>query len=208
MNAALVAGWLAAASPAACPPASRVDVTVTAEAEPPAIRSSHGLDRLREHSPLDGFKGWHAPLGYYAGVFGYTVEVTADPTATPGCVPALSVAVRLSLAGRVVEIGSDLHARGCRPEVVLSHYLVHAGQDERLLVLYARRALALFDRTPPSDLLGAPVRGGIREAVAAGVRRVMDRLLEPYDEDRARSQDAADAGEELAKLRGACGRDP
>lgn len=209
MNAALVAGWLAAASPvAACPPEPRMDIAVMAEHQPPAVRSGRSLARLRDAAALAGPKGRHAPLGLYAGVFGYTVEVALHGARAPGCAPAIAVEVRLFLAGRVVEVGSDLHAHGCRPEAVLSHYLVHAEQDDRLLSFYARRALAMFDRLPSSDLLGAPAPGDdVREAVAAGVRRAMDGLLRPYDDDRARAQEAADGDEELARLRGACGRD-
>lgn len=163
---------------------------------------------MRDAAALAGHKGRHAPLGYYAGTFGYTVEVALHGARAPGCAPAIAVEVRLFLAERVVEVGSDLHAYGYRSEAVLSHYLVHAREDDRLLSLYARRALAMFDRLPSSDLLGAPAPGDdVREAVAAGVRRAMDGLLRPYDDDRTRALDAADGDEELAKLRGACGRD-
>ena len=80
-------------------------------------------------------------------------------------------------------------------------------QDDRLLGLYARRAWAMFDRMPRSALLGTPDRGDAGEGMAAAVRRAMDDLLRSYDDDRARALDAADSDEELAKLRGACGRD-
>ena len=68
----------------------------------------------------------------------------------------------------------------------------------------------MFDRMPRSDLLGGAAPGAAGgdpgEAVAAAVRRAMDDLLRPYDEDRRQALAAADSDEELAKLRGACGR--
>lgn len=206
MNAAFVAGWLAV-SPATCSPPPRLDVAVVAEHTPPAVRSGRSLGQLREAAARAGHKGRHAPLGAYAGIFGYTVEVTAERSATPGCAAAMHVRVRMFLDERVVEVGADLGDRGCRPEAVLSHYLLYAEQDDRLLGLYARRAWAMFDRMPRSALLGAPGRGDAEEGVATAVRRVMDDLLRSYDDDRTRALDAADNDEELAKLRGACGRD-
>ena len=206
MNAAFVAGWLAV-SPAACSPPARLDVAVVAEHTPPAVHSGRSLGQLREAAARAGHKGRHAPLGSYAGVFGYTVEVTAEGSGTPGCAAALRVRIRMSLDERVVEVGADLGGRGCRPEAVLSHYLLYAEQDDRLLGLYARRALAVFERMPRSALLGTPDPGDAEGGMAAAVRRVMDDLLRSYDDDRTRALDAADTDEELAKLRGACGRD-
>lgn len=207
-GALIASGWLVSAlSAASCPPPARLDVAVVAEHTPPAVRSGRTLGQLREAAARAGHKGRHAPLGSYAGVFGYTVEVTAEGSGTPGCAAALRVLIRMSLDERVVEVGADLGDRGCRPEVVLSHYLLYAEQDDRLLGLYARRAWAMFERMPRSALLGTPDRGDAAERMAAAVRRAMDDLLRSYDDDRTRALDAADDDGELAKLRGACGRD-
>lgn len=193
---------------AACPPRPRLGIAVVAEHRPPAVGASFSLGQLRDAAARSGRRGRHEPLGFYAGVFGYAVEVTAEGSATPGCAAALRARVRMFLDERVVEVGADLGDRGCRPEAVLSHYLLYAEQDDRLLGLYARRAWAMFDRMPRSAMLGAPGRGDAEERMAAAVRRAMDDLLRSYDDDRTRALDAADDDEELAKLRGACGRDP
>lgn len=115
----------------------------------------------------------------------------------------MHVRVGMLLGDRLIEVGAD---GPCRPEAVLSHYLVHADQDDRLLSRYASRALAMFDRTPLTDLLGTAAQDNSREAVAVIVRRAMDGLLQSYDEDRPQALEAADSDEELAKLREACGR--
>lgn len=201
--------WLAAAVPTVpCSSEPRFDIAVFAEHRPPIVRSNHSLSQLHALAARSAQPRKHAPLGFYAGTFGYTVEVTADKADPLGCVPAMHVRVRMFLADRLVEIGTDLQSRQCRPEAVLSHYLLHADQDDWLLSQYAHRALTMFDRMPRSELLGVPFQGDAREAVAVVVRRAMDELLLPYDEDRRRSLDAADSHEELARLRGACGRDP
>ena len=206
MNTLLAAGWLALASPvAACPPEPRLDVAVLAEHFPPAVRSSYTFGELNELAAKMGRQGRHAPLGFYVGTFGYTVDV--EPVAEPGsahCDPAIRVQVRLLLGERLVEVGTG---GPCRPEAVLSHYLVHADQDDRLLSRYASQATTMFDRMPRSELLGAPAPGDAREdAVETVVRRAMDGLLSSYDEDWKQASAAADSDEELARLREACGR--
>lgn len=204
MNAILFASWLASTSPvAACSPEPRLTVSVVAEHHPPAVRSSYSLGQLRDFAARAGHRGQHAPLGFYAGTFGYTVDVRAEEAGAPGCASVMHVRVGMLLGDRLIEVGAD---GPCRPEAVLSHYLVHADQDDRLLSRYASRALAMFDRTPLTDLLGTAAQDNSREAVAVIVRRAMDGLLQSYDEDRPQALEAADSDEELAKLREACGR--
>ena len=206
MNTLLAAGWLALASPiAACPPEPRLDVAVLAEHFPPAVRSSYTFDELNELAARMGRQGRHAPLGFYVGTFGYTVSVEqVAGSGSAHCDGAIRVQVRLLLGERLVEVGTD---GPCRPEAVLSHYLVHADQDDRLLSRYASRASAMFDRMPRSELLGAPAPGDAREdAVETVVRRAMDRLLSSYNEDWKQASAAADSDEELVRLREACSR--
>ena len=122
------------ASPiAACPPEPRLDVAVLAEHFPPAVRSSYTFDELNELAARMGRQGRHAPLGFYVGTFGYTVSVEqVAGSGSAHCDGAIRVQVRLLLGERLVEVGTD---GPCRPEAVLSHYLVHADQDDRLLSL-------------------------------------------------------------------------
>ena len=206
MNALLAAGWLALASPgAACSPEPQLDLAVLAERPPPAVRSSYTFSQLNELATQAGRQGRHAPLGFYIRTFSYgvTVEQVAEP-GSARCISAMRVQVRLLLSDRLVEVGTD---GPCRPEAVLSHYLVHANQDDHLLSRYMSQAIAMFSRMPRSELLGASAPEDARaDAVEAVVRRAMAELLRPFDEDWKRSSAAADTEEELARLRESCDR--
>lgn len=206
VSAFLASAWLgpAVAPVAACTPEPRLDVAVLAEHHRPAVRSSYSLGELRGLAARSGPPGRHPPLGFYAGTFGYTVEVTADGTGAPGCNPAMSVSVRMFLADRLIEIGADLQ---CRPAAVLSHYLAHAGRDDELLSRYASRVAAALDRVPRSGLLGKSTRGKAEDTVAVAVRRAVEEQLRSYDEDRRQTLEAADDDEELDRLRTACSHD-
>ena len=183
MNALLAAGWLALAPPvAACPPEPRLDLAVWAERPPPTVRHTHTFSQINELAMQAGRQGKHAPLGFYIRTFSYGVNV--EQVAEPGlarCTSAMRVQVRLLLSDRLVEIGRD---GPCRPEAVLSHYLVHANQDDHLLSRYVSQASAMFDRMPRSELLGASAPESTRaEVVEAVVRHAMTELLRPFDED-------------------------
>lgn len=207
VGALLASAWLgpAMAPVAACTPEPRLDVAVVAEHHRPVVRSSYSLGELRGLAARSGGPpGRHPPLGFYAGTFGYTVEVTADKTGAPGCEPAMSVRVGMFLADRLIEIGADLP---CRPAAVLSHYLAHAARDDELLGRYANRVAAALDRMSRSGLPGKSTRGNAEDAMAAAVRHTVEEQLRSYDEDRRQVLEAADNDEELARLRTACGHD-
>lgn len=207
MNAASIAGWPAVSPVAACSPPPRFDVAAVAGHKPPAVRSSRGRDQRREAAARTGHKGRHAPLGFYAGVFGHAVQVTAEGSEMPGRAAAAHVQTRMFLDERVVGVGSASGGRGCgcRPDAVLSHDPLYAGRDDRPPSHDARRVSAMFDRMPPSAPLGAPGRGDAENRMTAAVRRTLDDPLRPYD-DRARASDTADGDEEGAKPRVAGGR--
>lgn len=200
-----IPAWLGLAeTPAtACTSAYRLDVAVVAEHHPPAIRSGPGFADLRDLAARAGLPTRHPPFGFYAGVFGYTVEATADEPVGAGCGPTVHVRVRLFLAERVVGIGRDVP---CRPDAVLAHYLAHAAQDDRLLGRYAGQVAAALDRMPLPASPTRPTRAGAEAAVAGAVRRTVDAQLRPYDDDRRRALDAADDDAELTRLRAACDR--
>lgn len=204
LSAILVAAGLAATPPGACLPEPRLTVAVIAEHHPPAVRSSYSLDELRAFAARSGRSLRHAPLGFYIGTFGYTVEVQASDAGQPGCRPDLAVVVRMMLADRLVELGEDLP---CRRGAVLSHYLLHAAQDERLLSLYADRVWTALDRASMQGSLGGAGGGDTTDAVAEVVRRIVDEQLRPYNEERTQALVAVDTDEEVAKLGRACRRD-
>ena len=206
MNTLLAAGWLALASPiAACPAEPRLDIAVSTESVFPDVRSSYTFGQLNELASQAGRRGRHPPYGFYTGTFGYTVDVKrVEETGKARCAAAMRVEVRLLLKDRLVEIGTD---GPCRLEAVLSHYLVHAAQNDRVLSHYASKAVAMFDGMPRSELLAAPMSDDAKEeVVAVGVRRAMDGLLRPFEEDWRQSSAAADNDEELVRLRAACGQ--
>ena len=83
-------------------PPEEPGVAVVAEHHSPAIRSGPGFADLRDLAARAGLPTRHPPFGFYAGVFGYTVEATADEPVGAGCGPTVHVRVRLFLAERVV----------------------------------------------------------------------------------------------------------
>lgn len=171
---------------------------VTAEHYPPMVKSSLTSEELRDlagHSPR---KSPHPPLGFYVATFGYGVEVL--PQDAQQC--AAAVTVRLFLAPRLIEIGTD---GPCRPEIVAEHYLLHARQDDLLLSRYAEQAREMLDHLKP---VGSRTDGEIteRDAVVRSVTTALDRLLQPYNEERQQALGAADTAEALARLNQGCGR--
>ena len=202
---ATLAGVLPAApAAAACPPGAGVQVSVVAEHHPPVVQSSYSLDQLRAMGAEAGHGGTHPPLGFYAGTFGYSVDVRGQAARVPGCVATLEVQVSLSLYDRVIEVGVG---GPCEADGVASHYLLHGAQDDRLLSRYAALARARLEAARASGLLAASTAGGGHDALIATVRSIMDEMLEPFDTDRKQAFAAADTPEELARLRALCGRD-
>ena len=189
---------------AACPAEPRLTVAVVAEHHPLVVRSSYSFAQLREFAASAGYRGLHAPFGFYAGTFGYSVEIRDAGAGQSGCKQAVHVQVGMILGGRLIEVGTDIP---CRRDTVLSHYQRHAEQDDTLLSRYAGRALATFDRMSSMELLGTRTQDDVGEAVTGVVRSTMDGLLQSYGEDRERSLAAADSDAELLRLGAACGRD-
>lgn len=202
---ATFAGALAAApAAAACPPGAGVQVSVVAEHHPPVVQSSYSLSQLRAMAAEAGHGGAHPPLGFYAGTFGYFVDVRGRAARAPGCAASVEVQINLILHERVVEVGVG---GPCEADGVASHYLLHGAQDDRLLSRYAALARARLDAARVSGLLAAPGAGDGSGALTAVVRGIMDELLEPFDADRKQAFAAADTPEELARLRALCGSD-
>lgn len=202
---ATLAGVLAAAPAAAgCPPGAGLQVSVVAEHHPPVVQSSYSLNQLRAMAAEAGHQSAHPPLGFYAGMFGYSVDVRGRAVRAPGCAADVEVQVNLILHERVVEVGVG---GPCEADGVASHYLLHGAQDDRLLSRYAALARARLDAARMSGLLAASGAGNGSGALIAVVRSIMDELLEPFDADRKQALAAADTPEELARLRALCGRD-
>lgn len=189
---------------AACLAEPQVTVVVVTEHRPPVIRFSYSFAQLREFAVTAGYRGLHAPFGFYTGTFGYSVEIKDAEIGRPGCKQAVHVQVGMILDGRLIEIATDVP---CRREAVLSHYQRHAEQDDTLLERYAGRALATFDRLSSVGLLGTRTQADVTEAVTDLVRTTMNGLLQSYEEDRERSLAAADNDAELHRLVAACSRE-
>ena len=103
---------------------------------------------------------------------------------------------------RLIEITSD---GPCRPDIVAEHYLLHARQDDLLLNSYAEQARGVLDHLQlASPLRDQDVTAGA--AVVRSVRAALDRLLQPYDEERQHALAAADTTEALTRLNQGCGR--
>lgn len=175
-------------------PSSQTSFAVTAEHSPPVIKSSYTSADLRLLASQAAYRGPHPPWGFYAGTFGYGVEVS--PPEAQGC--AVTVMVRLFLAPRLIEVSRD---GPCRPEMIAEHYLLHARQDDLLLSRYAALTRDMLDSGQRPS--GRPGDSG-RDAVIRSVSTALDRLLEPFDEDRKRALAAADTEEELARLARRC----
>ncbi len=200
----LVALMMTTVPVAACPPEMALDVL--AEHHPPTVRSSYNLDQIREFATHMGRPAKHEPLGFYASIFGYTVDVQQTAVGMPGCKPAVAARVRLILGGRLVEIGADLQSHGCQRNVILSHYMLHAQYDDEALSAYANRAMDALGKISTTELLGNQAQGSLVDNAAESIRRTMDKVLLSYDNVRAEAMALADNPEELNKLTNACRR--
>lgn len=193
----ILAGTSQARAETSCS-APTTSFAVTAEHYQPVIKSSLTSEELRVLADQSPRKSPHPPLGLYAATFGYKVEVSSHDTQQ--C--ALAVTVRMFLAPRLIEIGTD---GPCRPEVVAEHYLLHARQDDLLLNRYAEQAREALDHI---ESVGASRDDDItgRDEVVRSVTTALDRLLQPYDEERQQVLGAADTNEALTRLNQGCGR--
>jgi hypothetical protein len=199
---AALAVMLAGTAPsAACTP--KLDMTVIAEHLPPAVRSTYDLDEIRMFARRTGRPLRHEALGFYISTFGYKIGVDLKKGVGSEC-DVIIAQVRLILGGRLIEIAKDLEARGCQREVVVSHYMLHAQHDDKALSAYANRALETLKTRPEAHLLGDPGLGDMRDTAAAAIQRVMDEVLESFDQDRGNALAAADNEVELNRLSGAC----
>ena len=197
-----LAVMLAGATPAAaCTP--KLDVTVDAEHRPPTVRSSYALDEIRALAQRAGRPLRHEAFGFYVSTFGYKIDV--DHRTTPGSECGTVIArVRLVLGGRLIEVAKDLEARSCQREVIVAHYKLHAKNDDKALSVYASRAYEAFKTKPVDDVLGDRDQGNVRDTATAAIGRIMDEVLESFDQDRSNALAAADNEEELQKLSSAC----
>jgi len=199
---AALAVLLTGATPvAACTP--KLDLTVIADHLPPAIQSTYDLEEIRALAKSMGRPLRHDALGFYASTFGYKIGVDLRKPVGAEC-GVVVAEVRLILGGRLIEIARDLEARSCQRDVVVSHYKLHAQQDDKALSAYANRALEALRTRPEAHLLGDPGQGDLRDTATASIQKVMDEVLESYDQDRGRALAAADNDEELKRFSGAC----
>jgi hypothetical protein len=170
---------------------------VTAEHNPPVIKSSYTSEELRSLASLSAHRSRHPPLGFYAGTFGYGIEMV--PYKAQGC--TATVTVRLFLASRLIEVATD---SSCRYEVIAEHYLLHSQQDDLLLSRYAAQARDMLDHIEHLPKSEGDVRGA-RDGVMSSVATALDRLLQPYDEERQRALAGADTDDALVQLAQGCG---
>jgi hypothetical protein len=201
---AALAVMLAGTAPAtACTP--QLDMTVIAEHLPPAIRSTYDLDEIRTFAKRTGKPLRHEVFGFYISAFGYKIGV--DLKKPPGSECGVVIAqVRLILGDRLIEIANDLTARNCQRELIVSHYKLHAQQEDKALTAYANRAHETLKTKPTAYLLGDPGQADMRDTAAAAIQSVMDEVMESFDQDRSNALAAADNEVELNRLSGACAR--
>ena len=166
LSQAVLAILFAGAIPAvACTP--KLDVTVTGEHHSPVVRSTYDVDAIRALAVSTGQPLRHGALGFYIATIGYEVELAKGMLAAAEC-SVVTAVVRLSLGPHLIEIARDLEARGCRREVVLSHFMHHAQYDARVMGDYVARTLATFKAKAEARLLGAPNSGDARSVATDG----------------------------------------
>jgi hypothetical protein len=199
LSEAALAMLLTSVPTSTCTP--KIDVAVIAEHLPPAIRSTYDLDEIRELAKRSGRPLRHETLGFYLSTFGYNVGVDIKKGVGSEC-DVVIAQVRLILDGRLIEIPKDLESLSCQRDVVVSHYMLHAQFDDKALSVYANRA---HERLRTSRL-GDPGQADLRDTTAAAIRKVMDEVLQSYDQDRGNALAAADNATELNRLSGACAR--
>src|SRR3954454_21976055 len=123
LSQAALAMLFASAMPAvACTP--KLDVTVTGEYHSPIVRSTYDVNAIHALAVSSGQPLRHGALGFYIATVGYEVEVGLAMSAASEC-PLVIAVVHLSLGPHLIEIARDLEERGCRREMVLSHFMLH-----------------------------------------------------------------------------------
>jgi len=188
-----------------CPASPEIAlVSVGALHDSPSVRYSYPVGQIADLASVVGHKGAHPPYGFYASTLTYSVNVQAAPNSTvadPACVPALSIQLDLQLVDRIVEIGTG---GTCNHDVVATHYLAHADQDDRLLRRYAELARARLGTMVGSRLERFEQNGNWEAAMKRLAQGIIEELLRNYDMDRQGALASADTNDELARLREAC----
>lgn len=188
---------------ASCPPEPQVIAVIGVEHRQPVVQSNYSIRQLSDLATQMGYRGPHAPLGFYTGTLGYQLDVEIGALVDNGCLPTYYLRVNFALAARLVEVGRDLP---CDRDIVVAHYLTHASQDDLLLRRYGELARGRFDDLLRTLKVGHYSVATLKTMLLEASRRVLDELLIAYDRERKQSLAAADTTEELERLRRACRR--
>jgi len=176
-------------------------VAIEVRHEIPVIQYSYSAGQIADFASRAGYKGPHAPLGFYFGQLKYKVDIQALSPSDSACLPVYAIRLDLHLGNRVVEIGTG---GSCRRDAMVAHYLSHAAQDDRLLREYAELARERLGKLVGSHAIHTEQSSDPQSGMKALAQEIIETLLRTYDSDRQNALSSADTSEELKNLRSAC----
>jgi hypothetical protein len=144
-----------------------------------------------------------ALLGFYAGEFGYTIDVS--PVGDPACPARIEVGVTLRLQHRVIELSKEAVANSCVYPGALAHYTRLASVDEKTVEQFsARTAAALGQSVPKLKQTYAPSANQLDSALRQDIRAIVDEAIAALPEARRDAQRVVNNTDELRQLASAC----
>ena len=194
----LLPGILWIATLPTCSEQPAITIDLLAVHNPPIIRSDFDTKQLEALATKSGLLRKHPPLGFYAGLFGYTIDVRFGRDAN-SCIRIVSIRLNMQLFDRRIEIADDLRREPCRYQLVLDHYKRHAAADDQVFSVYARRVEQALRKAPSEQILKGD-SSSIKQAVA----ELAERALASFGAARDAIRDSVDTPEEVAKLVHGC----
>jgi len=176
-------------------------VAIGVRHEIPVIQYSYSAGQIADLASRAGYKGPHAPLGFYFGQLKYKVDIQALPPSDSACLPSYAIRLDLHLGNRIIEIGTG---GPCKRDAMVAHYLSHASQDDRLLREYADLARERLGKLVGSHAIPTEQSSDPNDGMKALAGRIIEDLLRTYDSDRQSALASADTSEELKRLTSAC----
>jgi hypothetical protein len=189
----------------ACPRLTSTPIDVVISDGPVAIGADVSLAQISEMANRTGWRGKHAPIGFYFSNFGYTIHADAVDQGTAECIVALRVTITLVLTNRHVQIAKEWAGEPCKFKTARDHYLRHAAADNAVIVQFAQALNAASRQIPLPQLTGDPsTADDERHNIELALTTMVERGLGSLDDARANARETVDTPAEIRSVFEAC----
>ncbi len=189
----------------ACPRPTNTPIDVVISDSPVAIGADVPLARISEMANRTGWRGKHAPIGFYFSNFGYTIHADTVDHGMAECTESIHVTITLVLTNRHVQIAKEWAVDPCKLKVARDHYLRHAAADNAVVVQLALALDAVSRQMPSPQPSGDASTGNDdRRKIELSVTTMVERGLGSLDNARANARETVDTPSEIRSVFGTC----